>query len=273
MDGPIPSLASGKMPRTDSAMTWAAEWRMASISVWAPASRSSSTEPRTTASKKSSDSAGAAATAGAAAAGTLLSSCAPISSPVLLYGSPADWPLITAADAPKNAKPPVRQDERYLSRFHPPSRRCLPISCLAGGPSLRWSLRLFAHARPGALARMLGSASRCIRRRVSLLTAPPRALTAVTGGSRAGCRPLTGGVCAGRICHRSQPRDARRRLSWVIPAGCVPLIALNLELAGAVYLHGPDVPDAEFPLRCVVGGRGLEPLASCMSSMPSNQLS
>ena len=123
----MPSWASGKIPCTDSAITWAAEWRIASISECAPASRSSSTEPRSTVSKNSSGSADAGPTAFAASLCTSLAM------------SPARLRYRRPMVVDRNTKPPVRQDERFLSRFHPPSRRLAPRptprarSALTGG--------------------------------------------------------------------------------------------------------------------------------------------
>src|SRR4051794_20140971 len=54
----MPSLASSNRSRTASAMTWAVEWRIASRASWAPASSSSSTDPRSGASRISSSGAG-----------------------------------------------------------------------------------------------------------------------------------------------------------------------------------------------------------------------
>ncbi len=53
MAGPMPSFVPGKRSRTASAMTWAAEWRIGSSGSPAPASSSSSAEPRSGASKSS----------------------------------------------------------------------------------------------------------------------------------------------------------------------------------------------------------------------------
>ena len=48
----MPSFAPGNRSRTASAMTCAVEWRIASSASWAPASRSSSAEPRSGASSR-----------------------------------------------------------------------------------------------------------------------------------------------------------------------------------------------------------------------------
>ena len=54
MAGPIPSFVPGTRSMIASAMTCAAEWRMAPSSSWAPASSSSSADPRSGASRTSS---------------------------------------------------------------------------------------------------------------------------------------------------------------------------------------------------------------------------
>ena len=115
----MPSFAPGNRSRTASAMTCAVEWRIASRSLCAPASSSSSAEPRSGASRISS-----------------LRRRRRPRPPARLLGCVARLLAHALADLRrirKTSRPP--QDERScLPRFHPPSRRRGPADD-AGAPA------------------------------------------------------------------------------------------------------------------------------------------
>ena len=81
------------------------------------------------------------------------------------------------------------------------------------------------------------------------------------GRTRTGSPALTGGAAPAGNRRGSQPWLATSTTLLDPPAKRVLLVALDLQLVGAARAAP------------MVGGRGLEPLTSCMSSMRSNQLS
>ncbi len=99
----MPSFVPGKRSRTASAMTWAVEWRIASSSSWAPASSSSSTEPRSGATRSSASSASGASSVRAVAAALGL---------VALLVLLVRHAITTFCRRNRNDPSSIRQDER-----------------------------------------------------------------------------------------------------------------------------------------------------------------
>ena len=79
-----------------------------------------------------------------------------------------------------------------------------------------------------------------------------------------------GGRSRGRANGRIPGRFAGR--SRVVPSPAVAAAGLS-PMPAALWCSGPGAARPARRVRDLVGGRGLEPLTSCMSSMRSNQLS